>query len=398
MVINMRKRTNKHKSVTRIKVYHAGQIGGNVTVVKTSKARIMIDFGSAFSSSKFGNVKYDFKKHPVDGVFFTHHHFDHVGRFDEIPLDTVIYMSEVTKDVIGIRAPKRYDRNFFRFRVLSPNESISIKDITVTAILSDHSAFGAYMYLIETPDKVILHTGDFRLHGYNGYRVIGRIRKLCEKKNIKIDTLIMEGTRILDVPMFSPSVESMEKKLTRIFKHHRFAYVYVSEFDFESVVAFYQAAKKNDMQFFMDEESRDTIRAFVKFGRRYDYRYDIKNIEIGMPERNSDAYKHGFVCVVKDKDEYLENMCSFRKFKPIFIFSERLDYIIKQLSNYKKDMGEFVHKARLFTSKFYYIHTSGHADRKTLLMFAKIMSPKRIIPIHTKHLFVFNLLNRISRK
>ena len=53
-----------------------------------------------------------------------------------------------------------------------------IKEITITPYLIDHSAYGAYMFLIEIEGKRILHTGDFRNHGYKGKLLPNTLNKI----------------------------------------------------------------------------------------------------------------------------------------------------------------------------------------------------------------------------
>ncbi len=45
---------------------------------------------------------------------------------------------------------------------IESGKPIYIKDIKVTAIEVNHSAYGAFAYLIECEGKKILHTGDIR--------------------------------------------------------------------------------------------------------------------------------------------------------------------------------------------------------------------------------------------
>ena len=49
-----------------------------------------------------------------------------------------------------------------QIREYEDGKSFSIGDIKITPILTDHSAFDAYMLLIEADGKQVLHTGDFK--------------------------------------------------------------------------------------------------------------------------------------------------------------------------------------------------------------------------------------------
>lgn len=44
---------------------------------------------------------------------------------------------------------------------LQDQEPIQIKDITVTPYIVDHSAYGAFMFLIQADGKKVLHTRGF---------------------------------------------------------------------------------------------------------------------------------------------------------------------------------------------------------------------------------------------
>lgn len=111
---------------TNVKIYQGSQIGGCVTVItytpeisdnpalrepetqappKCMQApraiRLMIDYGQSLPGSDITeDFKYDWEHEPVDGVFFTHYHGDHIGRFAEIPSGIKLYMGAVTRKVL----------------------------------------------------------------------------------------------------------------------------------------------------------------------------------------------------------------------------------------------------------------------------------------------------------
>ncbi|MCE6957794.1 hypothetical protein LAZ40_01800 [Cereibacter sphaeroides] len=62
----------------------------------------------------------------------------------------------------------------------------------MTPILSDHSAFDAYMLLIEADGRRILYSGDFRLHGRKSILV----ERMMSRPPRDIDILILEGTNL----------------------------------------------------------------------------------------------------------------------------------------------------------------------------------------------------------
>lgn len=59
---------------------------------------------------------------------------------------------------------------------------IHIKDITVIPHICCHSAYGAFMFEILADGKKVLHTGDFRNHGYKGKLLKPTLKKIRESR------------------------------------------------------------------------------------------------------------------------------------------------------------------------------------------------------------------------
>ena len=192
----------------KIIVHRGKQIGGCITEVQSNKGtKIIIDIGENLPSMdgiekekieidglNKGTAKYD-------AVFVTHYHGDHIGLYNEILPNIPIYIGEISKEIYKILQNRLLKAKIVTFEELSKThkfktfkipERIQIKDITITPIGVDHSAFDAHMFLIECDGKKILHTGDFRTHGQRGKSVVPAIEKYVGK----VDCLICEGTTL----------------------------------------------------------------------------------------------------------------------------------------------------------------------------------------------------------
>ena len=124
-----------------------------------------------------------------------------------------------------------------------------IGDIKVTLYSVDHSAYDAHMFLVETPNKVILHTGDYRLHGYRGSKMIEVIEKLVKKNGKrKVDVLITEGTMMSRGSEKYYTEADMQKEMVAYFKDNRYVFVICSSTNLDTLATFYQAAKKNHIR------------------------------------------------------------------------------------------------------------------------------------------------------
>lgn len=80
-----------------------------------------------------------------------------------------IFLGETAIDILSAfskRVQNSYRGISGRLHPLSALEPVTVGDIRVTPIPVGHSAYDAFMFLIEAEGKRILHTGDFRLHGF----------------------------------------------------------------------------------------------------------------------------------------------------------------------------------------------------------------------------------------
>lgn len=161
------------------------QIGGCITEIATTKARILIDLGQNLPNGD-GVIQDDFANlesvetitKDVNAIFYTHYHGDHLGLFHLVPDNIEQYIGTVAKRVSLCKhqclsyIKGREDISAMeiskleRMITFEPKHKIMIGDIQVTPYFVSHSAYDAYMFLIETNGKRILHTGDFRGHGY----------------------------------------------------------------------------------------------------------------------------------------------------------------------------------------------------------------------------------------
>ena len=57
-----------------------------------------------------------------------------------------------------------------------------IKEVKITPYTVDHSAYGAFMFLIVADGKRILYTGDYRNHGYKGKLFKPTLKKIRQDR------------------------------------------------------------------------------------------------------------------------------------------------------------------------------------------------------------------------
>ena len=172
----------------------SNQIGGCVCEIESSGYKVFIDFGEQLPGAEKISL------HPIEGLtcgdssksalFITHYHADHIGIIIEALDDLPIYLGKTaleiyqhyTKRLTYIKDRTESDKNknlLQRTKTITTFEAlqkIKVGGITVIPLLVDHSAFDAYMFIIEAEGKRILHTGDFRGHGFRGKALLKTLR------------------------------------------------------------------------------------------------------------------------------------------------------------------------------------------------------------------------------
>lgn len=93
-----------------------------------------------------------------------------MGRINEILPEIPVYLSNLSRAIfervfIFSNSKGNITRNTINIEDKKP---FKIKDMKITPFLVDHSAYGAFLFLIEAEGKKVIHSGDYRNHGYKG--------------------------------------------------------------------------------------------------------------------------------------------------------------------------------------------------------------------------------------
>jgi len=178
-----------------------GQIGGNIIEVGTERTHLIFDAGANLPTLDDPNASDPIEidgltcgEPAFDAVFISHHHNDHSGLVGRILPGIPVWAGRETARILEVISdftggPEGRVQNFFEGGGnCLPNH---IGDITVTPIGVDHSAYDAYMFLIQADGKNVLYTGDYRAVE----EVPETVQRLIGVAG-KLDALITEGTNI----------------------------------------------------------------------------------------------------------------------------------------------------------------------------------------------------------
>ena len=222
------------------------------------------------------------------------------------------------------------------------------------------------MFLIEADDKRIWNTGDYREHGYMGKGLITTLKKYATN----IDTLITEGT-MLNRDDKCIHEREVSAKMTNMMCTFIERLAAIKEAANKSDKAIYVCSKfmKQTMAFFTDQEGELSHGLFSFHPKFYNQRL-LKSVK-----------RNGMVMIAGSSQKECINglINELPQEETLLIYSSWDGYykdpVQIKVNPMYKEFREMFHNV-------VDIHTSGHADRKTIEKVIRTINPKRIICIH----------------
>jgi len=399
------------------------EIGGSCVEIWTEDKRILLDFGmplveangDKFNFNRYKDLKssqlvekgilpdieglYDNSKDIIDAIIISHPHQDHYGLANFINDNVQYYLGEATHKIIelnNIFTPQEiYLKNINYFET---EKSFEIGDISITPYLVDHSAFDSYSFLVEANGKSLFYSGDFRSHG----RKSKVFYWFTHNAPQNVDYLLLEGTTISRGQERFKTETEIENELIELFKQKgKINLIYTSGQNIDRLTSIYRACIRSGKILVIDVYIAKVLKELSKYAN------------IPYPSSNFKNLKVMFTYFVSNRLGNHGNkkiLYEFKKFKitrdEIGNQSKNIVMIVRPSMKSDLEKIETIDNGNLIYSmwegyldkpntkefidylnnkkfKLYKIHTSGHADTKTLKKLVEAIKPKNIVPIHT---------------
>ena len=392
-------------------IIHRGtqQIGGSCIELATGNTRIILDAGQVLPPlngerrvlppelPKVSGL-YKGETCSVNAVLFSHYHGDHVGLFEDIHPSIPIYMGEDTARIMNMTARFISSRSsVLPAGYFVSGQAIKIGDFTIIPYLVDHSAYDSYAFVIQADNKCVIYTGDLRIHGKKAKATWFFLKHLPQR----VDALLLEGT------MMSRSRETVETEDQIEQRAYEFmldkskpVFVMQSAVNIDRLVGMYRAAKRSNRLFIIDIFTANIV---AELGKKIPNPYTFRDVRVFYPYFLKKRMFKG--------DDGANLMKRFDRYKiTCKELGERKDYCMlirdSMLSDLQhindiegagliyslwggylqtKRVQRFMQYAEAKQMDVTHLHTSGHADIKTLHKIVHACTPCKIIPIHTEY-------------
>lgn len=379
------------------------QIGGSCIEIEHPQGdRIILDAGRPLDApdGATGLLPASLDRSRPATVLISHPHQDHWGLINELPSSWPIWTGSNSAKLIAVvgdikRQP--IGRTFETWN--SRTRSFAVGPFTVTPILTDHSAFDAYMLLIEGAGKSILYTGDFRRHG----RKSACVDRMMANPPADIDVLLCEGTNLgTDKPVRTE--KELESDFAELFRRTKGrVLISWSGQNVDRTVTIYRAAKRTGRTLAIDLYTADVLDRIAKGSRLP--RPGFPNLKVVVTSRLGRNYRN------QGREEFIERIAqaghgiSAKRLEGgrhvIMLRSGLLDdyhhagvvpmaedaynfsmwrgYLSAPFDSYYSAPLEWLRAAG---AEIAYIHSSGHASPSDLRAFVAAVRPKVVVPVH----------------
>jgi ribonuclease J len=380
----------------------ANEIGGNCIEVAANGERILLDAGRPLDVSgdeACGIIPRTLNTElPVAGILLSHAHQDHYGLLGELPDSWPVYCGKASELLIRLTS-KVFDKApAQQFKNWESKLQFGVGAFRITPFLTDHSAFDAYMLLIEVNRCRILYSGDFRTHG----RKAALVERMMALPPPAIDALIMEGTNLGSDKSCS-SEDELQQRYIDLFKATAGrVFVAWSAQNVDRTVTLFKACANRAVRrtLVVDLYTAEVMEMLAEFGRLP--RPDWEHVKVVVTSAFARMYEktgrgdflkrmvpHGIsaraLAETPSKWVVMTRKSLLWDFEHCGVVPNPADvWSWSMWSGYLKEADGVVLKD-WFESRgcpACHIHTSGHASPSDLRKFASCIKPKVLIPVH----------------
>ncbi|SDW05234.1 ribonuclease J [Marinococcus luteus] len=379
-----------------------GEIGKNMYVIESEQDMIVIDAGLMFPEDDMLGIDIVIpdisyltqNKEKLRGIFLTHGHEDHIGALTYIlrQVHVPIYGTKLTLGIVESYVKEKGLRKKPDFRVVHDNSVIQTGQLKTSFFRTNHSIPDSVGMVVQTPEGVIVHTGDFKFDQTPVDGQYTSLDKLTEIGKKGVLCLLSDSINA-EVPGVSPSEAIAGNGIMDIFLETE-GRIVITTFatNIHRIQQVIQAAEESGRKIAVNGQAMEKT---IEISRRLGYLDAEDDIFITTDQvEDTDPKKVAILCT-GSQGEPVSALMNMAKGEDDNLTIEEGDMVIiaaNPVAGNEKTVSQtidFLYQIGAEVVMGENVHSSGHARQEELKMMLNLVKPQYFIPVHGEYRMQF---------
>jgi ribonuclease J len=378
-----------------------GEIGKNMMVIEHADDIMVVDAGLMFPEEEMLGIDLVIpdlsyvveRRDKVRGIVITHGHEDHIGALPYLlpQLDNVpVYSTQLTNGLIRVKLKERRTHDGVNLKVVPLGKEITLGKFKVELFPVCHSIPDAAGLIINTPEGIIVHSGDFKID-YTPVSGKGTDLSRLAQLGARGVLLLLSDSTYAELPGYTPSEQIVGESLEHVIANAPGRVIVTT---FSSLISRIQqvidaAARHERRVFIVGRSMSDTVRMALEMGYlnapdgilgRIDEVKGLPNEKIVLVTTGSQGEPTSALVRMANRDHR-------------HVHIQRGDTIVlsatpvpgnESLVNRTVD-SIFKQGAQVIYDKLGQVHVHGHGSQEELKLLLNLVKPKFFVPIHGEY-------------
>ncbi|MGB2992573.1 MAG: ribonuclease J [Paenisporosarcina sp.] len=378
------------------------EIGKNMYVLQVENDIVVIDCGSKFPDESLLGIDLIIQdisylkenKEKIRGLVVTHGHEDHIGGIPYLlkQLNMPVYATRLTMGLIEIKLREHRIFRETETHLIDSKSVLNFNTIKCTFFKTNHSIPDCLGIAFETPEGIVVHTGDFKFDLTPVNDEYADIHQMAEIGKNGVLVLLSESTNA-ERPGSTPSESLVGGHIEDAFrKAGRKVFISTFASNVHRVQQVVDAAQKTNRKLALLGRSMVNV---VSVAMEQGYLNVPEGMLIEAHEVGSmDPESVAILCTGSQGEPMAAlSRLSSSNYRQVSILPEdTVIFASSPIPGNERNVSKVIDNLYLLGAKVIYgsgsatgMHVSGHAQQEELKLMLTLMRPKYFIPIHGEY-------------
>lgn len=379
-----------------------GEIGKNMYCVQYANDIIVIDSGLKFPEQDMLGIDIVIpdigylteNRDKVRGIIITHGHEDHIGGLPYVlkHLNVPLYATKLTMGLIEAKLKEANLLGTTNRILINADSVLSLGTLTATFFKTNHSIPDSVGVALDTPEGVVVHTGDFKFDQTPVNDQYADLHRMAEIGKKGVLALLSDSTNA-ERPGYTGSEKSVGVEIEEVFRKAK-QRVVIATFasNIHRVQQVFDAAAATNRKVTVIGRSMVNV---VSIASELGYLNIPDGMLIEPEEVNKLAADRVVILSTGSQGEpmsALTRMARSTHRKVDILPGDTVIIAATPIPGNERDVGRTVDELFRIGANVIYgpgsvtgVHVSGHGSQEELKLMLNLMKPKYFIPIHGEY-------------